>query len=103
MNPIDFVFSILGKHMTMTPDEYAGTQIALKEQYDNSDNAIKKFFTKYPWVLLLLPFLIPIAQRGFSALMAKIAPDKDGDGEAGEMEDLILALSEKIMSKRSQA
>lgn len=101
MNPIDFILQVIGKHLTLGQDDYITTQAALKEHYDNSDNWIKRFFTKYPFIVLILPFLIPIMQRAFTALMAKIAPDQDGDGD-NDMEDLILTLSEKIMSKRAR-
>lgn len=100
MSIIDFIFALFGGRFTLTPDEFDQLREKINSDIQESNHKIVGFL-KSPYLLLLLPIILPFAKRALDNLWAKLAPDADGDGD-NDLADLLAQLSEKLQQKRLQ-
>jgi len=99
MNPIAFLFSLVGDRLTMEENEYQTVVEKANESYEGS--AIQRFFEKYWWLAILLPVVLPALKTQLDALLDRLMPDVDNDGD-GDIADLLLLAAQKLKGNGTQ-
>lgn len=97
MNPIDFLFSLLASHLQLTPEDYDNVRARAIAQYEQSSGKIKDFLSS-PYVLLLLPILLPLLKKALDGLLSRWFGDQDEDGDV-DLADALSSIVEKLRKK----
>jgi hypothetical protein len=100
MNPIDFLFQLFSHRLQLSQDDFDHVKTRIDADFEGSTSKIVGFL-KSPYLLLLLPFLLPIAKNLLDRLWAKFAPDQDADGD-NDIADALAILSRKLLKNGQQ-
>jgi len=100
MNPIDFIFRLFASHLQFSQEEFESVRAQAIAGWDASTGKLKTFFSS-PWVLLLLPILLPILKGWIDRLLARWIGDQDEDGDI-DVADALAAIVEKLQRQKQQ-
>jgi len=95
MHPIDFILRLLSSRITLEQSEYERAHAELTNSFDSTDNVFTRFF-RSPYVLIVLPILLPIAEAGLNRLLNWISPPPEETTE----DDFFEGLQELINKHR---
>lgn len=87
MHPIDFILRVLGSRLPLEQSEYERAQATLTADFDAADNVVTRTL-KSPYVIIILPILIPIFQAGLDRILNWINPPKEETPEESFMDGL---------------
>jgi len=99
MNPIDFLFNLLASHLQLTPEDYDNVRARAITQYEQSTGKIKDFLSS-PYVVLLLPVVLPLLKRAIDALLSRWFGDQDDDGDV-DLADALATIVEKLRKQNA--
>lgn len=99
MSPIDFLFALFAGRFTLSVDEFNDLKERINNDLQNSSNRFASFL-RSPYLLLLLPIILPFVKSWLDRLAAKWIPDTDNDDDH-DIQDLLAALSEKLTTRKN--
>ena len=100
MNIVDFFFQLFSGKLQLSVEEFDKVKERVQGDLEKAkDNKVVKFLNS-PYVLLLLPFLLPLLKKGIDALINRWIGDQDEDGDA-DLADAIALISQKLLKNKN--
>lgn len=100
MNIVDFIFQLFSGKLQLSVEEFDKVKERVQGDLEKAkDNKIVKFLNS-PYVLLLLPFLLPLLKKGIDSLINRWIGDQDEDGDA-DLADAIALISQKLLKNKN--
>jgi len=98
MNPVIFFIELIKSKLQLDPEEFQNLVDALKAKFDASNGFFARTL-RSPYVLILLPVVLPIAKAWVDKGLSKLLPDQDGDGDS-DFNDALAIIVNRLNNKQ---